>query len=655
MTHPPHPPEPSTPEATRADAQSRTAELDPASRDGTTSASGTSDGGGADAADPGFDLGCGVTRLPSAPYQIAPGDPLYRPLRIYTIDPGEPRAAGAQAVVNVPWEPLQPGPRGALIVVDATDGADGTRYASIDLDDRRLLLEQGLAPTPADPRFHQQMTYAVCTTVYHTFRQALGRDLSWGFARCADDARTARPLVVRPYAMEERNAYYDPSRGELRFGYYRSDERVSGVNLPRGLVFTSLSHDIVAHETTHAILDGLRAHFAIPTGPDVLAFHEALADLVAVFQHFSYRAVVGEALRRSRGSLRGAPQLAGHGRPFGPTTARPEHPPPRPSAVDVGEVGQPRAYDATLETHDLASVLVAAVFDAFVTLFERKTERYRLLATGGTNVLPPGELPASLRDVLAEEASQLASQFLAICIRAVDYCPPVDIEFGEYLRALITADRDLVRDDPWSYREALIAAFRARGIYAPGVPFLAEDALLWKAPERDLHAVEGLSFATLRFEGDPARVASAEELQRQARELGRLVSHRDHRDVFGLAAPEATPHGTIARPCVQSVRTSRRVGPDGQIVFDLIAEVTQRYTVRDPAGDFDFHGGATVILDPRGAVRFVISKRVDNDERLERQRRYLAGAGAAYWRSQDGRRFPGANPFRLAHARRARA
>jgi hypothetical protein len=621
-----------------------------------------------------FDLGRGVTRVPPQPYQVQADDPLYRPLHIYTIDAGEPRAAGAQTVLNVPWEPLEPGPRGALIEVDPTDG-DGQRYAPVNLDEDRLLLERGLAPTPADPRFHQQMTYAVCTTVYHAFRKALGRDLSWGFdppesppaspsesppdmdgdgtAR-ADGPHDAPPrgrLLVRPYAMEERNAYYDGSRGELRFGYYRADERVAGTNLPRGLVFTSLSHDIVAHETTHALLDGLRARFTIPTGPDVLAFHEALADLVAVFQHFSYEAVVNEALRRSRGDLRAASLLTEIGRQFGHTTANDEQARALRSAFDVDRIGQPRRYDPGLETHELASILVSAVFDGFVTVFERKTERYRLLATHGSNVLPPGDIPSGLRAVLAEEATQLANQFLAICIRAVDYCPPVDIEFGEYLRALITADRDLVRDDQWNYREALIAAFRARGIYAPGVRFLAEDALLWQPPIRSLRAVPELSFATLRFRGDPARAANSDELRRQACELGRLVSHEDNRAIFGLAAPGPTPLGVIHRPCVESVRASRRVGPDGQIAFDLVAEVTQRYAVSDPEGDFDFHGGATILLDPHGKVRFVISKSVLNPARLERQRRFLQGTGATYWGWNGGRRVPAGTPFRFVHQR----
>ena len=43
-----------------------------------------------------------------------------------------------------------------------------------------------------------------------------------------------------------------------------------------------------------------------------------------------------------------------------------------------------------------------------------------------------------------------------MCLRALDYCPPVDVQFGDFLRALITADHDLVPDDPYGYRASLI-------------------------------------------------------------------------------------------------------------------------------------------------------------------------------------------------------
>src|SRR5690606_2340937 len=90
-----------------------------------------------------------------------------------------------------------------------------------------------------------------------------------------------------------------------------------------------------------------------------------------------------------------------------------------------------------------------------------------------------GALPEQLVDELAHEATKAAEHFLRMCIRALDFCPPVGLTFGDYLRALITADRDMVPDDTLGYRIALIDAFRQRGIFAPGVTHLSEDCLVW--------------------------------------------------------------------------------------------------------------------------------------------------------------------------------
>ena len=78
-----------------------------------------------------------------------------------------------------------------------------------------------------------------------------------------------------------------------------------------------------------------------------------------------------------------------------------------------------------------------------------------------------------------------AKQILNMCIRALDYCPPVDIGFGDYLRALITADMDLVPDDDLGYRVALIDAFKRRGIYPRDIRTLSEESLSWKKYEKD--------------------------------------------------------------------------------------------------------------------------------------------------------------------------
>lgn len=302
-----------------------------------------------------------------------------------------------------------------------------------------------------------------------------------------------------------------------------------------------------------------------------------------------------------------------------------------------------------MEPHKLGSVLVSAVFEAFTTVYKRKTERYVRLATNGSNLPPTGEISTDLLDVLADEASQLASQFLNICIRAIDYCPPVDIDFGEYLRAVITADFDLVEDDPWAYREAWIDAFQNREIYPYGASSLSEDALLWRRPESELGMLEELSFKKLQFEGDPASPARAGELRRQACALGQFLSREEVLDQFGMAPPGTLDGDTVDLPCVESIRSSRRVGPNGQVVFDLVAEVTQRRQVRDPDGTFDFFGGATVILGPKGDIRYVVAKSIQNKERIERQRYFQQGSEGRYWTRKDGKWTATAQLFALLH------
>ena len=71
-----------------------------------------------------------------------------------------------------------------------------------------------------------------------------------------------------------------------------------------------------------------------------------------------------------------------------------------------------------------------------------------------------------------------------MCVRALDYVPPIDLTFGEYLRALITADYNLVRDDDRGYRVSVLDAFRRWGIYPNDVNVLDEAAILWRPPVR---------------------------------------------------------------------------------------------------------------------------------------------------------------------------
>ena len=575
--------------------------------------------------------------------------PVTRPLRIYTLDPSVSDRVGGVATVQVPYEPLQPGPIGSVFNVNWAGAPSPIVSDALNLDDPFLLMSSGVSPSPANGKFHLQMVYAVCSLTYAAFSKALGRDIAW-----ATPSEPGQPLrlVVRPFGFRGANAGYSREAGDLSFGWFRPRGERAGFTLHDGIISTALSHDIVAHETTHALLDGLRSQFMNPTNVDVPAFHEGFSDLVALFLHFSYPDVVERGIRESHGSFTRGSLLTDLAREFGYARSRSGDAKALRSGVDIDGIAAfdsdvfptkenaPRCYDPTEEDpHILGSVLVSAVFEAFTTIVKRKTERYYSIAgldPQAPTIVPLGD---ALVKMIAEEASAVASQFLSICIRAIDYCPPADMEFGEYLRAMITADGDLEKSDKWGFREALMRSFRRREIFPDHVHFMTEDAVRWQPPDSALRIPE-LAFSELRFDGEPGRPTDAKELERQANALGKFVTDPAHARVFHLVTPsERLPKGIVQAPppMVESVRVARRAAPEGRILFDLVGEVTQTCTVQLKDDLFEMNGGCTVVIDPQGNVRYAIYKKFTSDDRRARQHSAMTGPLKSFWKKTDGR------------------
>lgn len=223
--------------------------------------------------------------------------PRRRRLRTFAFDPMTSRLTGGVLTLDVPMEPLEPGPVGKLLqVVDYHPSSDEW-LRPVDLDDPALIHQDGLRPTEGDPRSHQQMVYAVASSVIERFERFLGRRFRW-----SSDTR----LMLVPHAFEGENAFFDPARKAVLFGYFRASPTNPGKNLPGQTIFTCLSLDIIAHEVTHALVHRLRHYYVQPSNPDVLACHEAFADLVALFHHFVFPEVVREAVSSSSGDLTSA-------------------------------------------------------------------------------------------------------------------------------------------------------------------------------------------------------------------------------------------------------------------------------------------------------------------------------------------------------------
>jgi len=616
--------------------------------------------------------------------------PFYRYLRGYSLDPGFSTrldtAAINEVVYRIPFESLQPGPIGEYVEVIDFDPASGCWYDPVDLGDERIASQNGLAPSEGNPQFHQQFVYTVAMKTIRHFERALGRKIVWyprigepkGKSDSVVDVRLSRQYVQRlriyPHALRDANAYYDPDKKALLFGYFPAAEQSQGANYPGGLVFTCLSPDIVAHEMTHAILDSIHHRYMEDTNPDVAAFHEGFADIVALLQRFTFTDLVehqlyasggrldrftvlgelatqfGEALEGNRGALRSM---------IGRWNAEDTWEPLKPSPSD---------YLNNVEAHDRGAVLVATIFDAFQRIYTYRTRDLLRIATNGTGVLPEGSISRDLVHRLAGEAGEVAEHLLHICIRALDYCPPNDISFGDYLRALITADLDIAPEDETGYRLALIEAFRARGIFPGRVSTLSVESLRWNNPSftpKENDAINWLADRMKLYIRELVETADRRELYKRSNKaqgwLNKLLMGEEKSflqdseweaflNKMGLTARPVSQlfgkdsskvrflrngraDGTYTpRIEVHTVRPAFRAGREGRQIEQVLITLTQRISA-DIGTDGErkqmvFRGGCSLILSlgNLNLVEHVVIKNIKSYSRFCKQAAYLNGA-----------------------------
>ena len=615
-------------------------------------------------------------------------NPPYRYLRGYSLDPGFSTrldTAGINEVVyRVPFEPLEPGPIGEYVEVMDVDPATGAWYEPVDLGDERIASQRGLTPSEGNPQFHQQFAYAVVMKTIGHFERALGRKIVW-YPRVLPPGRAAnRPkgarwhreyvqrLRIYPHAIREANAYYDPDKTALLFGYFAAADQSQGANYPGGLVFTCLSPDVVAHETTHAILDSIHHRYMEDTNPDVAAFHEGFADIVALLQRFTFSELVEHQLTASQGRLDGYTVLGELATQFGEALAG-NRGALRSMIGKWNDEGawqplkpSPSDYIDNVEPHARGAVLVATIFDAFQRIYKFRTSDLLRIASHGTAVLPAGSIAPDLVHRLAGEASEIAEHLLHICIRALDYSPPNDITFGSYLRALITADLDIAPEDENGYRVALIEAFRARGIFPRGLNTLSIESLCWNRPDFTRQQQQALTylagelkpFITPLVETNDRHELYQRSMRAQA-ELNRLlrgkqtlfpgadweqflndlgltslpVSRLFGKDSSKVRFLRDNPADDGYAPPIEchTIRPAFRTGREDRQIEQVVVTLTQRVVadIGEPGQPkrMVFRGGCSMVftLGNLNAVEYVILKNIKSYDRFQRQAAYMNG------------------------------
>jgi hypothetical protein len=566
---------------------------------------------------------------------IVPPATRTRRLTIVAQDPGVRHRNGTvvTALVDVPAEELAPGPRGYRVHVVDYDATSRTLYEPFRLPPDADPYKNVGRPADIldDPRFHAQNVYAIVMRTLSRFEFGLGRRVAWGF--------DGHQLTVAPHAFADANAFYSEADQSLLFGYFPARQG--------GNVFTCLSHDIVAHEATHAILDGIRERFTEPSSPDQAAFHEALSDIVALLSVFSLPGLVEAVLTRSQEGR------VGSGRAMVPAS-RVTYEALRDSVLlgladEMGEElaavrGEALRRSVSLdesaawkddpdfeEPHRRGEVLVAAVMRAFLRVWVMRIGQL-------------GPVDRSWYDLgrVAEEGADVAGYLLTMTIRALDYTPPVHIEFGDYLSAMLTADVEIRPDDTrYGFRRLLLESFAKYGLAAASSG--GSEPGVWRPCE------VAVSPARNRFES----------LTRDRDEMFRFAW--ENRRALGLM------EGAYTR--VISVRPCLRIGPDdGFPLRETVAEVFQqlilpasglrRLGIEKPEGLdgsalVELQGGVTLVLDEYGQLKFAVHKRLHDRDDPSLQARQSARLGYLQERGflSAGRSLRG----RLSSLHRARA
>ena len=556
--------------------------------------------------------------------------PPTRKLTIVAKDPGlrlgDENGPRAFTQVDVPAELLSWGPTGYRVKVVDYNATERRLYLanqqyeneSGDLIDP-FAPPEGVSPLDldyqdrllADPNFHSQNVYAIVMRTLGVFERALGRRVPWNSG--------GHQLHIAPHAFAQANAFYSEPDRALFFGYFHV--RSKDGDGKRTPIFTALSHDIVAHETTHALLDGLRSRYTEASGPDQAAFHEGFADVVALLSIFSLEPVVAAAIREDGQYAAGDLQirlvdaakltseaikgsiLLGLASQVGTALANGERSALRQSVLLTPE--QAEILTLSDDEHGRGEVFTAAVMSVFVELWSAR------IATLGTF---EGRF-YNLEAVVAEGA-KLAGHLLTMAIRALDYCPPTDIDFGQFLAGLLTADRELVPDDPRDYRGHLRRVFGRFGIATPA---RCDEEGCW--PRYPLRGE--LVYARSNYS---AMTRSPDEFFRF------LWENRTKLGVHERAYTE-----------VISLDPASRVGPDGIALHETICQYIQRIDIfgaefqsalhadrpdgMDSNDRFTAFGGGALILDQYGQVKYDISNRLDDGERQRARGQYLVDTG----------------------------
>lgn len=211
---------------------------------------------------------------------------------------------------------------------------------------------------PDSPAFDAVHTFAVVRqtlTMYERALHATGHagTLCWHWF----DQDSERPLRLYPHGLPDvMNAFYSRTQGCLTFGDFLPGNGGTRIHTCRSL-------DIVAHETAHAMLDGIKPHWLEPDAPPQTgALHEAFGDLSAILLVLSQLDLCEAVVASTRADLHDTSFLPDIAEQFGAAMGNGSSLRSANNTMRMSQAGS--------QVHALSQVFSGAMYDLLADLFE---------------------------------------------------------------------------------------------------------------------------------------------------------------------------------------------------------------------------------------------------------------------------------------------
>ena len=299
------------------------------------------------------------------------------------------------------------------------------------------------------------------------------------------------PLNVFAKAGETMNAFYSRTEKALKFFFFIKPGDPPGS--PK--IFTCRSLDIVAHETGHAVLDGLKPHWLESGPPQTGALHESFGDLTAIFLALSQFDQVEAVIAQTKANLHDKSFLSDLAEQFGLALGRPNGLRNADNDLTLSEV--------STEVHALSQVFTGAIYDILADIFNFEK-----------------------RTAIKDDAATLYEVGKYVCslvLRAIIAAPATAATFANVAnQMLIVANSD---GKPVQYRNFIRNRFTIRGVVVAATPLsltadheLGEELVVAEHVSTDASAARNLrgTCGTMQL---PEFTGGDELLREQANEL----------------------------------------------------------------------------------------------------------------------------------------